>query len=555
MMDKTAFENRLSDYVRRELPAQEQREVEVYLEAHPEELESVQDLEEMLGLTRQLSADQPPEGLLAEARGELLSQLKAQEQTAAGWRRWLPLPRFAYVSGLAASLAFIAVGLWWLASTPDALAEMIANLKQVHSLKVEGWIRGEDGNQKPYRQWLQAPYSFRAEIGEGDQRRVVTGDDSWRQIRDEEGVLFRETRSESVLPTIERAVVMLFASYEDKWLRELTADDFQEEDLGDFVRYTIRPCGPLNGEPGEFKHQFDVDRHTRLPRRISIYQLVESEWLEMSALHYSDYNASFPAGLFQIDIDTAARPLDKHARQKFWFEGGISAHSLFRPAVRVPHGGIEVAVEPTDRRGGSSTEWFAGITKQRFRGQPLHEIIYGMTGAIVEEGELGERKWALETMYKTALPWQQRLALLLKAMELEYTYSERRVPRTRFIFRQDGRELPRSKHYWQGLSIQGRVGKGSSFNANRTALSNLIHNVLVNSTDTGFNTKTDTLEFAWNGPREQNSFNCEVDLEFESESGTWEENARPLHEQFGVELERVTEEVTRTFITLKSARN
>lgn len=572
-MDKTAFENRLSDYVRRELPAQEQREVEVFLAAHPEALEEVKELEQLLGLARQLGADQPPEGLLAEARAELLNQIETQEQSAAGWRRWLPKPRFAYVSGLAASLAVVALGLWWVISTPDALAEMIANLKEVRSLRVEGWIRGEDGNQKPYRQWLQAPYSFRAEIGEGNQRRVVIGDDSCRQVQGEDGVLYQERFDKKVSVPFTRAVSLIFAFYENPISRE-DSYKFEAEELGEIIRYTIWPQTSLGRGPSERKHQIEVDRHTRLPRLARLWQMVEGEWLEMSELRYSDYNAPFPAELFQMNSDTAPQPLDEQARQRFWFEWAISPMSMLIPAVHVPAGGIEMIttdsalVDPSKGSSGWSDIGIAGVTRQELHRVPLREAVYRTTGLVAEDGEMGEQQVSLIAVYKTALPWPRRLQALLDLVDLDYDLNEHQLTRTRFVFRQDGRKLPPSKFSWGGSTVHSREGAGSTFTFKRTALSSVIVNVLLNTTDsgfdvrmllnskgTGFSAKTDTLELVWAGPPEQNPFNREVDLEFESESGAWEENARPLREQFGVELERVTEQVTRTFIALKPARN
>ncbi|MCC7262861.1 MAG: hypothetical protein IT369_10100 [Candidatus Latescibacteria bacterium] len=557
-MDKTAFENRLSDYVRGELPAQEKREVEAYLEAHPEVLETVKDVEELLGLTRQLNADRPPPSLMAEARAELFKQLEAQEQSAAGWQHRFPLPKCAYLSGLAASLAIIAFGLWWAFSTSEALAGMIANLKEVHSLKVEGWIRGEDGSHKPYRQWLQVPYSIRAEIGEGDRRRVVIASDSCRQVQGEGGTFYQETFDKKTSVPFTKAVSLVFSFYENPRFKEENYR-FEVEELGDVIRYTIWASTSLGTGPSERKHQIEVDRHTRLPSLVRLWQLVEGEWVEMSELHYGDYNASFPAALFQMGADAAFKPLDEQARQRFWFEWAISPLSVLVPAVHVPAGGIEVSmtdsafVDPSKGSSGWSSTDMGGVTRQEFYRIPLREVVSHTTGLIAANSEVADRRVSLIAVYKTALPWPRRLQTLLRAVGLDCDLSERQVGRTYFVFRQDGRKMPPSKFWWGGLTVQDREGKGNIFSFKRVDLSNLVTNLFLNSKDTGFDAKTDTLEFTWNGPPEQNPFNSDADLEFVSEFGTWEENARPLREQFGVELERVAEQVTRTFITLKPA--
>ena len=108
MIDRTQFENNLSDYIRGELSADEHREIDAYLNAHPEALESLQELREILGLTAQIHADKPPANLLQEARSELLDQLAEPAPTRSRILSLIPrlrlprLPQTAYISGLAA---------------------------------------------------------------------------------------------------------------------------------------------------------------------------------------------------------------------------------------------------------------------------------------------------------------------------------------------------------------------------------------------------------------------------------------------------------------------
>jgi hypothetical protein len=77
------FENRLADYVRRELMAEEEARMTEYLRLNPHKQKIAGDFGELLGLTKQIAMDDPPDGLIAEGRQSVLSELRAIERRAA----------------------------------------------------------------------------------------------------------------------------------------------------------------------------------------------------------------------------------------------------------------------------------------------------------------------------------------------------------------------------------------------------------------------------------------------------------------------------------------
>ena len=80
-----------------------------------------------------------------------------------------------YLSGLAAVLAAVVVGVLWQDASTPAWADVVppevrASFDSVH---IVGWVRGERGEQVPVKQWIKAPHFFRVLVGTGPARREV----------------------------------------------------------------------------------------------------------------------------------------------------------------------------------------------------------------------------------------------------------------------------------------------------------------------------------------------------------------------------------------------
>ena len=164
-MNRTEFESKLSDYVRGELSAAEARQIEIYLAEHPEAADDLEAVRSVLELSADIGTAEPPDMLFAAARANALETIRAEEkderktQHVAFWQR---LPRPVYLSGLAAMLAGVVFGVLWQGTT-SAWAEVVAEVRKLNSVRVEGWIRGEKGEQVPVKQWLKSPHSFRSD--------------------------------------------------------------------------------------------------------------------------------------------------------------------------------------------------------------------------------------------------------------------------------------------------------------------------------------------------------------------------------------------------------
>ncbi|MBT7913835.1 hypothetical protein HN588_08010 [Candidatus Bathyarchaeota archaeon] len=95
---------------------------------------------------------------------------------------------------------------------------------------------------------------------------------------------------------------------------------------------------------------------------------------------------------------------------------------------------------------------------------------------------------------------------------------------------------------------------GYEFNFERTPLPSVISNIFNNCPDTAFDAELDTLEYAWDGPPERNPFKREVDLEFSTSSGDWEESYQILRENFGIKLSQTAETITHPILKLRPAQ-
>lgn len=556
MMTKTTFEHRLSDYVRGELSTEETRAMEEYLHRHPAAVALEQRFRALLIFTKYIREDSPPQGLLEAAEVDLLKQIHSVEQPLQPNRQIPLLPRRslprlfhpAYSVGLAVLLLIAVMSLLWRGTPSLVLAEVIGEIQQLHSFRVAGWIRGEDGAQTPYRQWLQGPGFFRAEIGAGAQQRVVISDGTWRLIQDHSGTIYRERVSESEVRSIEDAVVRLYLPEEQR-LKE-TAYQVSQEDKGQRVRFTIWPFTSLGRSPSDLKLQVEVDRKTRLPVQSVVYQQSSGSWQAISELRYMDYNVPFPQGLFRMPASERARAPAGKASDALWFERSITPMFALFPASYVPPGGVEVTLltpstDPAKGSSGWSRRTMGGVVTWEFHQCLFPDIVHSLTDMAVEtqDDTIRQQRLSLEVVYKQTLPWPHRIDPLCRMFGIQTELISRRAMKTRFVFTQDGRDFPLSARHWGAPRETVRVGTSHEYTYERAALEVVIRRLFANSLRTGFNRDIDTLAFRWDGVPEQNPFTRKVDLGLTS-SGDWTANLQHLHDQFGVQVERVAEPVT-----------
>jgi anti-sigma factor RsiW len=551
MMQRHEFENRLSDYLRGELPADQRGEMEAYIDHHPEHLESLESFQALLPLAAQVGQDQPPAGLLEQARAGVLIRLESvtkdsprTKQRRSGWLR--PV----YLSGVAALLAVIAAGLFWPPTRAVALADVAEKMKQLKSFRVAGWILGADGTRIPYRQWLQSPATFRAEVGEGAGQRVVVSDGIQKWIQVPGGAIYREPLRQREARTIEELGVRLYMN--DMVAKQFEAQvyAFSREDLGVFVRFTIQLPAFLGIEPSGQQIQVDVDKESWLPQRIAFLWRQEGQWRVLGELKYGDYNADFPTALFQVGTGPSVVPVPPELQESLWYERSISTLFALFPVSPVPAGGVEVLTGPFDERGkgssGMSAIALGGVAQGDFHHYPLKEIVRVLTGmpAEIPDTALAQQTFTLKINYLEKLPWQKLMAGVGPVLGVRAQLVQRQATRTRFTFVQDGRPFPVKTRWWGGSSLRiSTQDSVSHYTFEGVKMADMLLNLFSNSRGTSFNPDLDTLVYHWAGPPAQNPFASEVDLVFQS-SGTWEENAPRLQEKFGVRLERIPEPLT-----------
>ncbi|NKB72302.1 MAG: hypothetical protein GKR89_34930 [Candidatus Latescibacteria bacterium] len=553
MITRKEFEQLLGDYARDELAPVDHAKMDAYLAQHPAERREVEQTKTVTDAAHQIRRTEPPADLLREARGELTAQLVNRPRPVSLFRRARSKP--AYLTGLAAALALVLIGELWWGSSSDALAAALKNLEQVRSFRVSGWIRGANGDRVPFQQHLASPNLLRAEIGAGPQRSIVVSDGQSRRIQIGDRYYHQPVPAHQHIDF--RWVARSLYGYDNEYTRT-SASSFAQEEIDGLIRYTIT-SRPLGGQylPG-IKYQIDIDPTINLPRATTVYQQVDSQWIQLSHLRYDAYDAAIPQDLFALytGLDTAIDSLTQETKQALWFELSISPSSALCPAFYVPPGDISVqplaaGQRPVGMISGDHTNAHGGVRQHFFIEKPLRDIVQTITGLYVADGEWGRQPLSLEVSFKEALPWPERVAPLLDSLGLAVETTERTSARNRFVFVHDGRPLPLSRHQ-ESLSEYGVNSLGHHFRFQRTSLEFIVDTLLRNALDNGLDRRIDRIEFIWQGEAAANPFKGEVDFRLES-SGQWTEHLQALQDHFGVSLEIRPEEIRHPVLVLGPA--
>ncbi len=534
-LSRTEFENRLDEYLRGDLPASARLDCEAYLAEHPAARQEVAELRRILPWAAPAALPTPPADLTAAAARDIRRSL-------AGRRRfWRP----AVAWSLAASL-LLAVGLTlWPSGSSLMFADVIARLQTVQSVAVNGWVRGEGGHVVPFRQWLLADGTLRAEVGEGGQARIVVVKGHERLIQDRGGRLYAAGIPAGQRLDLDLVLRGLQAAYQ----RPDAADnsyEFSKQDLGEVMRFTRRDRASLGYGPSNRKWVIEVDKRTALPVLAQLHQLVDGHWVQISELHYAGFDRPVAAEIFELT--GPALPLTAADRQRFWFELFISPDSIRRPAVYVPAGGLQLYWSAADEMpagvsSGGSTFAAGGISTLEFRNLPLTQVVRDVTGLPAAAGELGKRRVSLVMSAKTVLPWRYKLGAVLDHLGLAYEVVRRDTTRRRYVFSHDGWPIAPSAHRFTSARVVADSA-GYHYVFERVELQAVIRSLLGNCDRQGHLGSRDTLDFAWEGSPAENPFRQRLDLVCDIPGATFATNIRYLREDLGVKV-RVEEEVHR----------
>jgi anti-sigma factor RsiW len=540
----------LDEYVRGELPAEQARACARYLAAHPEAQREAHEARILLLTPAWQAAGNPPAGLLAQAMARVDAQLQAPARRkarigslAGAWR-----PALAW-SGLAAAVV-VGAALLWPSATPVVFADVIARLQEVGSLQVEGWVRGEDGRQVPYRQLLLADGTFRAEIGAPGQERVVAWRNGIRKVKDRDGSVYRSVdgRYPPDIPVTLRDVLenlRAFYSDEESVSHSYT---FSREQLGDITRFTRRDRGSLGLAGSNRERSLDVDGDTSLPVASRVREMVGGEWLLMSELRFTAFDQEPPAGF--LELAGPDLPLDDAARERLWFELGITPASIQVPAAMPPVGDVDFQVLgpadlPKGIMGGGYRNYDGGVAVVEIYDLDISGAVMMVSRLPVTPNPVATRKAWLRIRAKSSLPWHRQLAPLLHHYGLRAELTTRVASRNRYEFTMKGKALTPSRAEFPKFGTTDDID-GFHYSFRKTPLRDVVTTLMRNNSLTI--TAIDTLVF------NAGAFATEVDADFHNPDRSWKTNREFLRDQFGIMVEVRNEAVTVKEITLFDAK-
>ena len=577
-MDRAEFESKLSDYVRGELSAAEAQQIETYLTEHPEAADDLEAVRTVLELSADIGTSEPSDALFAAARTNALKAIQAADkrQRAGFWQR---LPRSMYLSGLAAMVAGVVFGVLWQGSAP-AWAEVVAEVRKLHSVRVEGWFRGEKGEQVPVQQWIRAPHFFRSKVGTGTARReAVVNDVKMRVYMD--GVWYGEDRGAGSAWSIDKVAEQL--ALPDSEQLESWSYQIEREDRGATVLFSIWRRSSLGIKtPSDIRYEVEVDAQTRLPSNSRVYLDVgQEDWELVSELNYLDYDTPLADELFMV-ADDAVQSFTDSVRYALPFEQILDPFVPWKQALYMPLDGMDIIVHPPSDDSsmgiqGSTSSTAGGITRHEFHRTPLAEIVRRLGKMPVEprvkkaisgtksdsaqvSGEmpvgtpaqkLAKQRYSVRIAYSHRLTPTERIQRLGRRFGFVADVEERQGTKTRWIFTQDGSEFPTNpqsggsrtngdNYYATGLPL----GK---------AIPGMLENAALNDLVEGYDRDLDEIELQWDGASADNPFERPVDIAVDFADG-WDVALDYLREQFGVAMERVSEPITYEVLVLRPSK-
>ena len=576
-MDRSEFESKLSDYVRGELSAAEARQIETYLTEHPEAADDLEAVRTVLELSADIGTAEPADALFAAARTNALKAIQTADkrQRTAFWQR---LPRPVYLSELAAMLAGVVFGVLWQGST-SAWAEVVAEVRKLHSVRVEGWFRGEKGEQVPVQQWIKAPHFFRSTVGTGAARReAVVNDAKMRAYMD--GVWYGEERGAESAWSIDKVAEQL-ALPEREQLKPWSYQ-IEREDRGATVLFSIWQRSSLGIKtPSDIRFEVEVDAQTRLPNKSRVYLDVgQEDWELVSELNYLDYDAPLRDELFMV-ADDAIQSFTDSVRAALPFAQISDPFVPWNRPFYMPLDGMDIIVHPPSddhSKGfeGQASSTKGAITRHEFHRTPLAEIvrvigkmpveprivqttpsikseimrILGKMSVETPEQKLANQRYSVRIAYSHRLTPTERVQRLGDHFGFVAEKEERQGTRTRWIFTQDGSEFPTNPqegYSWTTGKSYHATGRPLGF-----AIQGMLENAALNDLVEGYNEDLDEIEMQWDGSAD-NPFDRQVDIDIDFSDG-WDVALNYLRAYFGVEMERVSESISYEVLVLRPHR-
>lgn len=568
-MLRDEFESKLSDYVRGELSTADALQIEAYLAEHPEAADDLEAVRTVLELSTDISTAEPPPALFAAARANALQAIHAKEREHKTQRTtfWQWLPRPVYLSGLAAGLAGVVLGVLWQGST-SAWAEVVAEVRKLNSVRVEGWIRGEQGEQVPVKQWLKAPHSFRSEVGTGAARRAAVVNDAKAQIY-VDGVWYgKDLGAEGAWSIGALAEQLALPEYEELERRNY---QIEHEDRGATVLFSVWQRSFLGrNTPADIRYEVEVDAQARLPNHSRVYLNVgQEDWELVSELNYLDYDVPLAGELFAV-ADEEIQPLTLSDVEANLFGLALDPFVPWNRTFYMPLDGMDIIVhppwdDPSKGNSGSASSTAGGITRREFHRTPLAEIVRSVGEMPVEPHvemaaldsardaatpaqKLANQPYTVRIAYSHRLTPVERVQRLGRRFGFVAEVEQRQGTRSRWIFTQDGSEFPTNPH-WGGSQTNGKNYQATGDRLRR-AIREMLTNAARNDLVEGYDRDLDEIELQWDGAAD-NPFERQVDIDVDFSDG-WDVALDYLRTQFGVKMERVSEPIAYEVLVLRT---
>lgn len=574
-MNRAEFEGKLSDYVRGELSAAKARQIETYLAEHPEAADDLEAVRSVLELSADIGTAEPPEALFSAVRAKVLETMRTEEQhktQPVGF--WQRLPRPVYLSGLAAVLAGVVFGVLWQGSTA-AWAEVVAEVRKLHSVRVEGWTRGEKGEQIPVKQWIKAPHFFRSQAGTGAARRAVVATDAKVQVY-VDGVWYGKDIDAQDAFSVDKLAEQL--ALPERGELELRSYHIEREDRGTTVLFSIWQRSSLGRKtPADIRYEVEVDAQTRLPNHSRVYLDVGREnWELVSELNYLDYDVPLADELFAVAAD--AQPLSLPASESNPFDMLLEPPfgMLLEPfvpwnrTVYMPLDGMDIIVHPpaddsSKAPGSQASSTAGGITRCEFHLAPLAEIVRELGEMPVEPSgvaadstaeaqpieKLATQRYSARIAYSHRLTPTERVQRLGRRFGFVADVAERQGTKTRWIFTQDGSEFSTSSQMG-GVQTNGKKYRATGY-ALGDAIRGMLTNAALHDLVEGYKRDIDEIELQWDSAAADNPFERKVDIDIDFSAG-WDVALDYLHEQFGVTMESASEPITYEVLVLRPSK-
>ena len=554
-MNRVEFESKLSDYVRGELSPAEARQIETYLAEHPEAADDLEAVRSVLELSADIGTAEPPEALFTAVRDNTLESIRAEEPQRETQRTgfWQRLPRPVYLSGLAAMLAGVVFGVLWQGST-SAWAEVVAEVRKLNSVRVEGWFRGEKGEQVPVKQWIKSPHSFRSEVGIGAARREAVVNDAKMRIY-MDGVWYGEDRGAESAWSMDKVAEQL--ALPEREQLESRSYQIERENRGETVLFSIWRRSSLGIKtPSDIRYEVTVDAQTRLPSHARVYLDVgQEDWELVSELNYLDYDAPLADELFMV-ADDAVPSFTDSVRAALPFEQILDPFVPWQQAIYMPLDGMDIIVHPPSddpSKGSGHASHTAGrITRHEFHRTPLAEIVrrLGKMPVEVPAQKLAEQRYTTRIAYSHRLTPTERIQRLGRRFGFVAKVEERQGTRTRRIFTQDGSEFPTNPQE-RSLRIIGKHYRSTGLPLG-SAIENMLSNAALNDLVEGYNRDLDEIDMQWDDTAD-NPFERPVDIDVDFSDG-WDVALDYLRQHFGVKMERVSEPITYEVLVLRPSK-